>query len=277
MSGRPPRTFRLRRRIAYSRLIRRIHNEVLDVIDTITGRRDPLVPPRRMVYVGVGDYRRVGDEFRRHFTDLGGLEATDDVLDIGCGIGRMAVPITGWLTGRYEGLDVVPTGIDWCSRNITPRFPNFNFQLADIHNKKYNSAGARNADEYRLPYGDDEFDFVIVTSLFTHLLPSEVANYIAEIGRVLRPGGTVFATYFLLNNESRQLLAEGNGQFDFRFPLGTSRIISRETPEAAIAHDEYEVRNLHATAGLAVGLARYGSWCGRSDFTSVQDILVAER
>ncbi len=276
MSGRPRGVARLRKRIAYSRPSRRLHDELLDVIDTVVGRRDPFVPPRRLVYVGAGDYRRVGDEFRRYFTDLGGLEPTDDILDLGCGIGRMAVPLTGWLSGRYEGLDIVPKGIDWCTRVITPRFPNFHFQLADVHNTKYNPAGTHSAHEYRLPFGNDEFDFVIATSLFTHLLPAEAENYIAEIGRVIRPGGTVLATYFLLNPEARDLLAGGMGLYDFRFCLDNSKIISRETPEAAIAHDEDEVHTFYEQSGLLVDQVRYGSWCGREQFLSIQDIVVAK-
>ena len=65
----------------------------LDARDRITGRGDPLVPPRRLQFVGRGDFVETGDEFMRHFLDLAGLKAHHRVLDVGCGIGRMARPL----------------------------------------------------------------------------------------------------------------------------------------------------------------------------------------
>src|SRR3954452_5628933 len=68
----------------------------LDLRDRVSGRADPLVPPRRLHFGGhaESDFAATGDEFLGHFTRLGGLRASDRVLDIGCGIGRMARPLT---------------------------------------------------------------------------------------------------------------------------------------------------------------------------------------
>ena len=49
--------------------------------------------------------------------------------------------LADWLQGRYEGIDVVPRGIEWCRQAITPRYPNFRFQVADLYNRHYNPAG----------------------------------------------------------------------------------------------------------------------------------------
>ncbi|MBA3583179.1 MAG: class I SAM-dependent methyltransferase, partial [Gemmatimonadetes bacterium] len=142
--------------------------------------RDPLTPPRRLVFVGASDFRKIGHELFQCFVDPGGLQPDDSVLDVGCGIGRMAVPLTGYLSSasRYEGFDVVPVGIEWCRSHITPRFPNFRFQLADIRNKTYNPGGSYQADAYAFPYPADSFDFVIAISVFTHMLPADVKHYV---------------------------------------------------------------------------------------------------
>ena len=83
-----------------------------------------------------------------------GLKPDERVLDAGCGIGRIAVPLTEYLdeSGGYEGFDIAPEGIAWCRENITPRYPNFRFQVADIYNKSYNPEGSQKADEYEFPY-----------------------------------------------------------------------------------------------------------------------------
>ena len=106
----------------------------LDARDAALRRpRDPLTPPRRLAFVGSGDFRGAGAQFRELFVNLGGLSPNDDVLDVGSGVGRAAVGLTDWLQGRYEGIDVVPRGIEWCRQAITPRYPNFRFQVADHH------------------------------------------------------------------------------------------------------------------------------------------------
>jgi ubiquinone/menaquinone biosynthesis C-methylase UbiE len=54
--------------------------------------------------------------------ELSGLKPHERVLDLGCGIGRMAVSHPRYLgdRGSYEGLEVFLKGIAWCQENITP-------------------------------------------------------------------------------------------------------------------------------------------------------------
>jgi SAM-dependent methyltransferase len=238
-----------------------------------------LVPPQRLQFVGDGDFRQIGQEFARYFIELGGLKPSEDVLDVGCGVGRMALPLTSYLNGQgsYQGFDVVPYGVRWCQRNVTPRFPNFRFQVADIRNSMYNPDGEIAAAQYRFPFPDAEFDFAYATSVFTHMLPDEVGNYVGELARVLRPGGRCFATFFLLNEESRRLVAEGTSRYDFRHGGGVYRTIDPRTSEAAVAYDEEFVTGLLREHGLGLERQLYGDWAGRREFLSHQDVLIARR
>jgi SAM-dependent methyltransferase len=243
-----------------------------DVWNAVLGRRDPLVPPRRLtVFVGAGDFRQMGEDFKRFFVELGGLKPEDDVLDVGSGIGRMAVPLLGHLDGRYEGFDVYPAGIRWCRKQITPRNPRFRFQLADIKNELYNPNGRNDASEYRFPYDDASFDFAIATSVFTHLLPADAGNYLDEVGRVLRAGGTCFATFFLLDREQP---AGDDAQLDFRIEGNGYRSTNASTPEVAVAYTRADTDRMLASAGLTLGSFYRGSWTGHESGTGFQDILV---
>src|SRR5690242_14668495 len=87
------------------------------------------IPPQELMFCGDGDYRAIGAEFLGHFVRLADLQPHERMLDIGCGIGRMAVPLTQYLCedGRYIGVDIVPDGINWCRRAISPAYPNFEF------------------------------------------------------------------------------------------------------------------------------------------------------
>ena len=251
-----------------------------DAWDRLTGRRDALTPPRRLMFVGGGHFKRAGQKFLGFFVEIGGLGADERVLDVGCGVGRMAVPLAGFLSekGSYEGFDVVPEAIAWCRKAISSRHPNFRFQVADLYNKTYSPGGRYQAADFPFPYEDGRFDFAILTSVFTHMLPADLDHYLSEIGRVLAPGGRCFATFFLLNDESLRLIAEGKSERPMGHVLGECRVDSAEVPEDAVAYPEEKVRALFAKHGMALREpVRYGKWCGRPKWTSFQDIVVAVR
>ena len=253
----------------------------VDVLDYFMGRRDPLVPPKGIAHVGGGDFRKIGERYLSRFVKFGGLRPDERVLDIGCGVGRMAVPLTRYLNseGSYEGFDIVPKEIEWCQRSITPRFPNFRFQVADLRNREYNPQGSADASVYEFPYGNASFDFAILTSVFTHLLPEEINNYLDEISRVLRPGGRCFATFFLLNEESLRLIGEGRNTISFDHNFGSCRVRDKRTPETAVAYEEPYVRDLYELHGLRIEEpVRYGSWSGLQGGEGYyQDILIASK
>lgn len=115
-----------------------------------------LTPPEKLVLAvgssSVDDHREVGQEFLEIFIKYSGIKPNHRVLDVGCGCGRMALPLTGYLTtGSYEGFDISVEAIEWCQENISPQFPNFKFQFADVANSKYNPQGRYRARNYKFP------------------------------------------------------------------------------------------------------------------------------
>jgi SAM-dependent methyltransferase len=253
----------------------RLRGGAADLLDRLRGRHESGLPPRRLqVAVGGGDYRAIGAEYRRLFVDLGGLEPHHAVLDVGCGSGRMAYALKDWLSGRYEGFDVVPEAVDWCRRAIGAHHPGFRFQVADITSERYNPNGTYEAANYRFPYPDDTFDFAFLTSVFTHLQRPAVDNYVAELARVVRPGGRCFATYFLMDEEAVRLMG-GHGQFGF--DQGEQLVVDEDVPERAVAFRDGDVRELHERHGLPIESVHRGSWCGRERYTSFQDITISVR
>ncbi len=112
--------------------------------------------------------------------------------------------------------------------------------------------------------------------MFTHLLPDEVENYLSEVRRVLVSGGRCLASFFLLNEESLGCLRSGSSTINFRHDFGEYRTKNARRPEAAIAYPEGFIRNLYAEHELSIAEPiHYGSWPGRKDFLSYQDIVVA--
>ena len=266
---------RLRAALAF--LLRRGRDRAIDALDGVGGRRDPLTPPRRLLTGDYSDFSRLGREFLDLFTRLGGLQPSEDVLDIGCGPGRMAVPLSGYLAAgaRYEGFDLVGEEVRWCQEHITPRFPNFHFERVGVHNARYNPQGSVTADSFRFPYPDGSFDFVFATSVLTHMLAPDVEHYLDEIARVLRPSGRALLTWFLLTDESRAALP--SERFSFAHPVGPAFVNDSASQEAAVAYPEEWAAGRIGASGLRVRSRHPGGWCGHAGAETWQDVLVAVR
>ena len=227
---------------------------------------------------GPAAFRSTGNEFLGYLVDLCGLQPGDAVLDVGCGSGRMALPLAGYLNGkgRYAGFDVSTEAIAWCTENIGASHPNFNFSVVDVQSQRYNPSGKQKSSEFHFPYPDGSFDVVLLASIFTHMLPADLKQYMSEIVRVLKPGGRSLITFFLLNEESSALNAEGKGVLKFEHEVQGARTANAVNPEAAIAYPESFVRNLYAECGLELKEPlHYGNWCGRTDAMSGQDVVIA--
>lgn len=247
-----------------------------DAVDAARGRRDPLIPPRRLTgYVGNSDFRATGDEFLGHFRALADLEPSDRVLDVGCGIGRMARVLVPVLAppGSYDGFDIVAEGIAWCQQHYRDTPAPFRFQHADLRNATYNPEGALQAADYRFPYADGGFDLVLATSVFTHLLPDAADHYLAEAARMLASSGRLFATWCLLLGEQA---ASPPPPLRLAQPDGPAAVQDPAEPEAMVAYAEGWVRERLDANGLRLRAIHPGSWSGRAGLT-YQDIVVADR
>ena len=266
----------------YGTILRNIKYLLPDIVKKVSGKNDELIPPGRMIFTGSNseNFKEGGEEYFEFFKLYGSIKPVEHILDIGSGIGRMALPLTGFLSakGAYDGFDIVPMGVKWCQENITARFPNFKFQVADIYNKEYNSSGRLKARDFRFPYPDGTFDFVFATSVFTHMFLEDIEHYLAEASRVMKRGGRCILTFFLMNPEAAALIAAKKSSIDFKHKLGEIYVVDKLIPEEAVCVPEEIIRALFTKHGLEiVEPIRFGAWCRREKFVSGQDFVVARK
>jgi ubiquinone/menaquinone biosynthesis C-methylase UbiE len=115
--------------------------------------------------------RAVLAAFAEHVRAGGGL-----VADAGCGEGRIGAHLAGL------GLDV--TGVDLSPALIEiarARHPGIRFQVGSMH---------------ALPLADGSLAGVVAWYSLIHAEPGDLPSYLAEFGRVLRPGGHLLAAFF---------------------------------------------------------------------------------
>jgi SAM-dependent methyltransferase len=103
------------------------------------------------------------------FDDLHGK----DVLEIGCGTG-VHVRLLAAAGARVAAVDLTPTAVELTRRRL---------ELAGL------DADVREADAEALPFADGSFDFVWSWGVIHH--SEHTDSVVAEIARVLRPGGRV--------------------------------------------------------------------------------------
>jgi SAM-dependent methyltransferase len=240
------------------------------------GERDPELPPMRLRFVGAGDFRAVGEELKDLLIRFG-LKPTDRVLDIGSGVGRVAIPLTYYLDGgTYDGFDIVRRGITWCRRHITRRHPNFRFHHVSVRSSEYRDRGT-SASGFRFPFEDASFDFAFATSLFTHLVLDETRQYLRESARVLAPGGMLFATFFLLNDHARDALPRLDASYRFPVEQPPIRLADASNPAVGVAIEEDVLINLIREAGFTSHEIHHGKWTARPDGVTFQDLVICRR
>lgn len=120
----------------------------------------------------LGQARRL----RMKTVDLAQLETGDSVLDVGCGTGAVTLPVKQRVgeTGQAAGIDPSPEMIEVAQRKARHAGLEIDFRVGVIES---------------LPYPDETFD-AVTSSLMMHHLPEnlQVAG-LAEVMRVLKPGG----------------------------------------------------------------------------------------
>lgn len=147
----------------------------------------PVPPPHLRVKVWGSTYlpgfldggeavaRLVRDE-----TEASGLPLTDagTILDFGCGCGRVLRHWPALADAQLTGCDYNPELVAWVNDNLPGAHAEVN-GLAPP-----------------LPFDDDAFGLVYAISVFTHLTLDLQHAWMAELRRVLRPGGRlVFSTH----------------------------------------------------------------------------------
>jgi SAM-dependent methyltransferase len=113
----------------------------------------------------------------RHY----GLPEDGYLVDVGCGSGRLAKPLSAWLKGRYLGIDLVPALVAH-ARKIAAR-PDWRFEVIQ---------------HIGIPEQDDQADMACFFSVLTHLTHEQSYWYLEEARRVLKPGGRIVFSFLEL-------------------------------------------------------------------------------
>jgi len=100
------------------------------------------------------------------------------LIDVGCGSGRTAIPLSKTHRGAYLGTDLVPDLIEFARESCSR--PDWRFEVVD---------------SVRIPASDQSADMVCFFSVLTHILHEQSYLYLEEAKRVLKPDGRIVFSF----------------------------------------------------------------------------------
>ncbi len=189
---------------------------------------------------------RTGPALHTIVLDRTDLNGTETILDVGCGPGTYLAEL------RRRGHTGMIVGLD---------------QSAAMARRANAHAGTAVADAQALPLGDDSVDVVLCLHMLYHV--PDLHRAVAELRRVLRPGGTAVVTTNGAGHtiQARQLLATAADQvagLDVGLDLDTRRFdptVARSVLGAAFgACDIHELGDTLPVADPVVLLDYIASW-----------------
>lgn len=155
------------------------------------------------------------------------VSALGDVFELGCADGRMLRWFEPLAADREVwGSDIDAGRILWCKQHLSPplRF-------------------ISNTIVPHLPFEDRKFGFIYAGSVFSHI--DDLADaWLAELRRILKPGGILFITVHLKNDVP--LLESKYASF------GLAKKLRRHPDHARIHSGDYDVFTLGRSAGSFV-------------------------
>jgi len=128
-------------------------------------------------------FRGKGRELRQRTVTLADLHPGETVLDVGCGTGTLAIEVQRRVgsAGRVVGIDPGSEQIARARAKAVRRQAPIEFQVGVIE---------------QLAFPDQTFDVVLSTLMMHHLPASLKRQGLAEIARVLKPGGRLVIADF---------------------------------------------------------------------------------
>ncbi len=137
-------------------------------------------------------------ELRQRTATLARLQPGDAVLDVGCGTGTLAMEVKPRVgrAGRVAGIDPSPQQIARARAKAARRHVPIEFQIGVIEH---------------LAFPDQTFDVVLSTLMMHHLPTSLKRQGLAEIARVLKPGGRLVIADFKRKQERQAVRFHAGG------------------------------------------------------------------
>jgi SAM-dependent methyltransferase len=238
--------------LSYNPVFKLAGNVVANILGAPFPEFRSLPPNHLRVRVGAGTevvnnhahHLQIGSQFWLECFARGYLTANADIVEIGCGCGRIAMHLRAdYFSGTYLGIDIDPEMIEYCRSHFPA--PRFAFALSPHTSSTYRGGefSSREPESFTIAQPESR-DFVFSTSLFTHLMENEMAFYLKESFRALRANGFAVMSFFCME------FVEMGKPWTFSHRVGNAFVDDQRYPEAAVAYGKEYITGVARAAGF---------------------------
>jgi ubiquinone/menaquinone biosynthesis C-methylase UbiE len=231
-----------------------------------------------------------------------------NVLELGCSIGCMSLPIIKHLkSGHYTGLDPNPICIEWANREIVQLFPISSSVPAQVvapatappssispqpyavasptitsslvvpppstvQSPVFSPPSFQNmTSDFVLPFADNQLDLVFSATTFTILPPKLMTKYLHEIHRVLKKGGQlIIGLYMCSCSRSPDKTHKIRS-----IKANNEQYITNNYSERATVHQGSSVYKSMESQHFEIKDTIFGRWSDTSNSKLYQDVIHA--
>jgi SAM-dependent methyltransferase len=215
---------------------------------------------------------------------------TIDMLDVGCGLGRLYLSSKAFLNdgGSYTGIDIGTHLIDDCKAEYAG-CDDASFVHYDAANAIYSNS-TKTAPQL-WPLGDKTYNFITALSVWTHLREEDWCAYLRQVSDRLTDDGRAMISFFILDDDYDATLPGRTDKISKYYPQPETKWIFdapaygsenwsypswAPDPEVAIGVRKAAFDAAVAEAGLVVDKHYPGSWKERSGLF-FQDIVIFKK
>lgn len=168
------------------------------------------------------------------------LDQLEQILDFGCGCGRVIRHLGEYETVKLHGTDYNKTAIVWCDENLN--FAEFGSNLMEPPTR----------------YRTHSFDLIYAFSVFTHLIEPLQQLWMIELCRILRPNG-----YLIITVHGDHYIPQLAKSEQIKYRQGQVVVLQQDLVgqnECAAFHPESYVRNVLAQDFDVIDFLPQGAW-----------------
>ena len=193
--------------------------------------------------IGGGSFEAIG-KLELSILQAEGVRATDTVVDLGCGTGRLAVQLIPVLEkGRYVGIDISRNMLREAARTA----PRSGCRVEWKHQR-----------EPRFDLADGSVDLMCAFSVFTHMEPEDAYRYFVDACRVVRPGGKLIFSCLPLSQEGSKKIFLQQASLDLQLRWAGVRnfVTTEETMNTLASWAGWQVSRWHKGDDPKLGLGQ---------------------
>ena len=215
-------------------------------------------------------------------------------LDFGCGFGTLAAAfkLDDSEGGSYYGYDTNPQAVKFCKDAYSEedKFTFFGPQIDRTTNYVTNKRIATADDAFsrrKKAYPSSEdiakllglklFNCQFSLSVFTHMWPEDAIETLKVFREFSTKDATFINSWLILDDLASSNVNQGKADRNLPIEVGGIHTYSQLNPLVCTAYPIEKLHNVYSEAGHVITDIRFGSWSGRENGVTYQDIVISKQ